>query len=47
MALSENLGREIAKNSHLEVLGDARPMEFDSAGNLVELLVPAGEVLAR
>jgi len=47
IALSENLRREIDKNPLLEVLGPARPMEFDSEGNLVELLVLAGEVLAH
>ena len=26
--------------------GEARPLEFDSSGNLVDMLVPAGEVVA-
>ena len=47
MALSENLRREIDQNPMLEVLGPARPMEFDSEGNLVELLVPAAEALTH
>ncbi|HLK47292.1 MAG TPA: hypothetical protein VKT49_04105 [Bryobacteraceae bacterium] len=47
IALSENLRAEIEANPALEVLGPARPMEFDSQGNLVELLVPAGEVLTH
>ncbi len=47
IALSENLRSDIEKNPILEVLGPARPMEFDAEGNLVELLVPAGEVLAH
>jgi hypothetical protein len=47
IALSENLRREIDQNPLLEVLGPARPMEFDSEGNLVEVLVPAGEVLTH
>jgi len=46
IALSENLRSTIDKNPLLEILGPPRPMEFDSEGNLVELLVPAGEVLA-
>jgi hypothetical protein len=47
MALSENLRGEIEKNPALEVLGDTRQMEFDAQGNLVDLLVPAGEVLTH
>jgi len=47
IALSENLRREIEKNQMLEVLGTARPMEFDSEGNLAELLVPVGELLTH
>ncbi len=43
MALSENLRPQIDKNPILEVLGGAQPMEFDSEGNLADLLVPAGE----
>ena len=45
--MSENLRGEIAKNPALEILGDARPMEFDAQGNLVDLLVAAGEVLTH
>jgi hypothetical protein len=47
IALSENLRREIDKNPMLEVLGTARPVEFDSEGNLADLLVPAGELLTH
>jgi hypothetical protein len=47
MALSENLRSQIENNPILEVLGEARPMEFDAEGNLVELLLPAGEVMAH
>ncbi len=47
IALSENLRGEIDKNPLLEVLGEARPVEFDSTGNLVDVLVPAGEVLTH
>jgi len=47
IAMSENLRGEIAKNPALEILGDARPMEFDAQGNLVHLLVAAGEVLTH
>ena len=39
IGLSENLKPEIEKNPMLEILGDPVPMEFDSNGNLVELLV--------
>ena len=46
IALSENLSRQIAQNPDLEVVGEPRPMEFDAAGNLVDMLVPAGEVVA-
>ena len=46
IALSENLSRQIGQNPHLEILGEPRPMEFDSGGNLVDMLVPAGEVVA-
>jgi hypothetical protein len=47
IAMSENLRGEIEKNPALEILGAARPLEFDSQGNLVDLLVPAGEVLTH
>jgi hypothetical protein len=47
MAMSENLRGEIEKNPDLEVLGEARAMEFDAQGNLVDLLVPEGEALAH
>src|SRR5579872_2472741 len=47
IALSENLRGEIDTNPLLEVLGEARPMEFDSTSNLVDVLVPAGEVLTH
>lgn len=46
MTLSENLRSQIAGNPLLEVLHEA-PMQFDSEGNLVEMLVPAGEVLTH
>ena len=39
IALSENLRPEIAKNPMLEILGDARNMEFDSNGNLLNMLL--------
>jgi hypothetical protein len=45
IGLSENLRRQIAQNAELEIVGEARPLEFDSAGNLVDMLVPAGEVV--
>ena len=40
LVLSENLLPEIAKNPALEVVGSARELEFDEAGDLVELLAP-------
>jgi hypothetical protein len=43
IAMSENLRPTIEKSPNLEVLGAAQPMEFDSQGNLVSPLVPAGE----
>jgi len=46
IGLSENLSRQIAQNPDLEIVGEARPLEFDSAGNLVDMLVPAGEVVS-
>jgi hypothetical protein len=45
VALSENLRRQIERDSNLEILGESRPMEFDSKGNLADILVPAGEVI--
>ena len=45
LALSENLRPQIEKNRDLEVLGAPRPMEFDSKGNLADMLVPAGETI--
>jgi hypothetical protein len=47
MALSENLRDEIQRNPNLTILGPARPMDFDSEGNLVELFVAAGEVVTQ
>jgi hypothetical protein len=51
LGLSENLKPEIDKNPMLEILGPARQMEFDSAGNcldvLAEQLQPAGSQLHR
>jgi hypothetical protein len=47
VAMSENLRAEIENNPALEILGDARQMEFDTQGNLVDPLVPAGEVLTH
>jgi hypothetical protein len=38
LALSENLRAEIERQPNLEILGPPRPLEFDAAGNLVELL---------
>jgi hypothetical protein len=46
LALSENLRKQIERNPNLEILGASRPMEFDSKGDLADLLVPAGEVIA-
>src|SRR5713101_1780576 len=46
IALSENLRRQIGQNPNLEILGEPRPVEFDSAGNLMDMLVPADEVVA-
>jgi hypothetical protein len=39
LGLSENLKPEIEKNSMLEILGPARQMEFDNAGNVVDVLM--------
>lgn len=39
ICLSENLRREIDENPNLEILGAPRPIEFDSEGNLVNLLM--------
>ena len=38
LLISENLLDEIRRNPILEVIGDAREIEFDSDGNLVEML---------
>jgi hypothetical protein len=46
IAMSDNLRRQIEKNPNLEIVGAPRPMEFDAKGNLVDVLVPAGEVVA-
>jgi hypothetical protein len=46
LALSENLRRQIERDANLEILGASRPMEFDAHGNLADVLVPAGEVIA-
>jgi len=45
IALSENLRPQIDKNPILEVIA-THPMEFDSHGNLPDLLVPTGEPVA-
>jgi len=45
LAMSENLRRQIERDPHLEILGPARPLEFDAGGNLADLLVPAGEAI--
>jgi hypothetical protein len=39
IALSENLRPEIAKNPMLEILGEARNMEFDGDGNLLNMFL--------
>jgi hypothetical protein len=39
LGLSENLRSEIEKDPQLEIVGDARPLEFQADGNLLELLV--------
>ena len=38
MGLSENLRREIGENPNLEILSVPRPIEFDSEGNLANML---------
>ena len=38
LMVSENLRPEIEANPLLEITGDARPLEFDAAGNLLDLL---------
>jgi hypothetical protein len=43
LGLSENLRPKIEKNPMLEILGEARPLEFDAAGNLVNLPVDQSE----
>ena len=45
LAMSENLRPQIEKNRNLEVLGAPRPMEFEAGGNLIDMLVPAGEAI--
>ncbi len=45
LAMSENLRPQIEKNRDLEVLGAPRPMEFEAGGNLIDMLVPAGEAI--
>jgi len=45
LAMSENLRPQIEKNRNLEVLGAPRPMEFEASGNLIDMLVPAGEAI--
>ena len=45
IALSDNLRRQIEKNPNLEIVGQPSPMDFDSEGNLVDLLIPAGEAI--
>ena len=44
--ISENLRSEIEANPLLEIDGDARPLEFDRGGNLVEMLKGVGEQVA-
>ncbi|MCU1273787.1 MAG: hypothetical protein JWO48_1218 [Bryobacterales bacterium] len=46
IALSENLRPQIEKDANLEIQGAPLPLEFDAAGNLADILVPAGEVVA-
>jgi DNA-directed RNA polymerase specialized sigma54-like protein len=41
LALSENLRPAIERNPMLEIVSDAREIEFDSAGNLVPLVADA------
>ncbi|HVP44932.1 MAG TPA: hypothetical protein VMT32_00065 [Bryobacteraceae bacterium] len=43
LAMSENLRPQIERDPNLEILGPPQPVEFDAAGNLADLLVPAGE----
>jgi hypothetical protein len=45
LGLSENLLSEIRKNPQIEILGPARELEFDSSGNLVEMV--AAELAAQ
>jgi len=45
LAMSENLRCQIERDANLEILGPARPVEFDAGGNLGDLLVPAGEAI--
>lgn len=41
LVLSENLLPQIKANPILEIMGDAVPMEFDSHGDLISVMVPA------
>lgn len=45
IGLSENLLPEIRRNPALEVIEPARELAFDPAGNLADLLMPAGEAV--
>src|SRR5690242_13388332 len=45
IAMSDNLRRHIEKNPSLEIVGQPGSMDFDSEGNLVDLLVSAGEAI--
>jgi hypothetical protein len=42
--LSENLRGQIDQNPILEIAGPARDMEFDSQGNLADMLAGVGEL---
>lgn len=44
IVLSENLMPEIEKNPLLEVIAGPRPIQFDEAGNLVDMFKPAAEL---
>jgi hypothetical protein len=46
IAFSENLRPQIEKDPNLEIQGAPLPLEFDAAGNLADILVPTGEVVA-
>ncbi len=44
MAFSANLRGELERNPRIEILGEARPLEFDEHGDLVDwLATPAGQ----